>query len=124
MIGITRGDLPIALKEAGLELRFCPVGNMILSFYQIPKSTDFASLLRGLPEDMCQCPHWGYLVKGKMLVHTKTGEEIVETRQAFYMPPGHVPEFLEDCELFEFAPMAEFKEMMEHVMRQTSISTA
>jgi len=118
MAGITREDLPVALNAGGLELRFTPVGNMVLSFYQIPKSTDFASLLKGLPEDMCQCPHWGYLLKGKMLVHAKTGEEVVEAKQVFYMAPGHVPEFLEDCELFEFAPMAEFKEMMEHVMRQ------
>jgi hypothetical protein len=119
MIGISREDLPVALKVGGLELRFSPVGNMILSFYQIPKTTDFASLLKGLPGDMCQCPHWGYLLKGKMLVHTITGEEIVETGQVFYMAPGHVPEFLEDCELFEFAPTAEFGQMMEHVMRQT-----
>lgn len=54
-----------------------------------------------------------------MLVHAVTGDEIVETGQAFYMPPGHVPEFLDDCEVIEFAPMAEFNEMKEHVMRQT-----
>ncbi len=120
MNGITRGDLPIAMQVGGLELRFRPVGNMTLSFYQIPKSTDFASLLKGLPEDMCQCPHWGHLLKGKMLVHTKTGAEIVEAGQVFYMAPGHVPEFPEDCGLFEFAPTAEFKQMMDHVMRQTS----
>ncbi len=119
MIGITREDLPVAMNAAGLELRFTPVGRMILSFYQIPKNTDFASLLRGLPGDMCQCPHWGYLRKGKMLIHTGTGDETVEAGQVFYMPPGHVPEFPEDCELFEFAPMAEFNEMMQHVMRQT-----
>jgi len=120
MSSITREDLPIAVTVGGLELRFSPVGDMTLSFYQISKGTDFASLLKGLPEDMCQCPHWGYLSKGKMLVHTRTGEEIVEAGQAFYMAPGHVPEFLEDCELFEFAPTAEFKQMMEHVMQQTS----
>jgi hypothetical protein len=120
MVSITREELPIAVNAGGLELRFSPVGSMILSFYQIPKNTDFASLLKGLPEDMCQCPHWGYLLKGKMLVHTKTGEEIVKSEQVFYMAPGHMPEFLEDCELFEFAPAAEFKQMMDHIMRQTS----
>jgi hypothetical protein len=120
MIGITREDLPIAIKAGGLELRFSPVGNMTLSFYQIPKNTDFASLLKGLPEDRCQCRHWGYLLKGKMLVHTKMGEEMVETGQVFYMAPGHVPEFLEDCDLFEFAPTDEFEQMMEHIMRQSS----
>ncbi len=120
MIGITREDLPIAMNVGGLELRFRPVGNMILSFYRIPKSTDFASLLKGLPGDMCQCPHWGYLLKGKMLVHTQAGHETVETGQVFYMAPGHVPEFPEDSDLFEFAPTAEWKEMVEHVMRQTS----
>jgi len=120
MIGIVPGDLPIAMKMGGLELRYTPVGNMILSFYLIPKGTDFASLLKGLPEDMCQCPHFGHLLRGKMLVHTRTGDETVGSGQVFYMAPGHVPEFLEDCELFEFAPVAEFKQMMEHVARRTS----
>lgn len=120
MSGITREDLPVAMNAAGLELRFTPVGNMILSFYRIPKGTDFASLLKGLPGDMCQCPHWGHLLKGKILVHTGMGDETVEAGQVFYMAPGHVPEFPEDCELFEFAPLAEFNDMMGHVMRQTS----
>jgi quercetin dioxygenase-like cupin family protein len=59
------------------------------------------------------------VLKGKILVHARTGDEIVVAGQVFYMPPGHAPEFPEDCELFEFAPIAEFKEMMDHVMRQT-----
>lgn len=120
MIGTTRRDLPVALKMGGLELRYIPVGDMILSFYQIPKGTDFASLLKGLPDDMCQCRHWGHLSKGRILVHSKAGDETVEAGQVFYMAPGHVPEFPEDCELFEFAPAAEFKQMMEHVGRQTA----
>ncbi len=93
MISITREDLPIAMNMGGLELRFPAVDNTILSFYQIPRSTDFASLLKGLPGDMCQCPHWGYLLKGKMLVHTQAGQATVKTGQVFYMTPGHVPGF-------------------------------
>jgi len=96
MIGITREDFPVAINAGGLELRFSPVGEMVLGFYQIPKGTDFASLLKGFPDDMCQCPHWGYLLKGRMLVRTKTGEEMVETGQVFYMAPGHVPKFPEN----------------------------
>ena len=120
MRGIIREDLPVVIAAGALEVRFAEFGEMTLAFYRVPKGTDFGPQLKGLPDDMCQCPHWGYFLKGKAVLHTKTGDLTLETGQAFYSPPGHVPEFLEDCELVEFSPTAQFKEAFEHMMRRAA----
>jgi hypothetical protein len=120
MRGIIREDLPIVVAAGALEVRSGEVGDMTLTFYRVPKGSDFTSLLKGLPGDMCQCPHWGYFLKGKAVLHTKAGDLTLEGGQAFYSAPGHVPEFLEDCELVEFSPTAPFKEAFEHMMRQAA----
>jgi hypothetical protein len=48
-------------------------------------------LLKGLPDDRCQCPHWGYVLKGKMTARYADRDEVFEVGDAFYTPPGHVP---------------------------------
>ena len=45
----------------------------------------------GLPDDSCQCPHWGYVLKGELTFRFADREEVFEAGDAFYLPPGHVP---------------------------------
>ena len=61
-------------------------------------------MLVGLPDDLCQCPHWGYVLSGRLKLRTKDGEEFFEAGQAFYWSPGHAPMALEDSEYVEFSP--------------------
>ena len=66
-----------------------------------------------LAVDACQCPHWGYLFRGAFkLTYTDGHEEIVRSGQAYYAPPGHKIECLEDAETVEFSPTAEFQATM------------
>ena len=48
------------------EGRFADLGDFTGYFEKIKGGTDFSPLFVGLPDDSCQCPHWGYLFKGKM----------------------------------------------------------
>ena len=48
-------------------------------------------LMKGLPDDRCQCPHWGYVVEGSFTYRFADREETVNAGDAFYLPPGHVP---------------------------------
>ena len=34
-------------------------------FTSFREDIDTTPLMRGLPADQCQCPHWGYVIKGK-----------------------------------------------------------
>ena len=61
--------------------------------------------LEGLPENLCQCPHWGIVVKGSIHVTYANGiEETVNAGEVYYWPPGHTVKVAEDYEAIEFSP--------------------
>jgi hypothetical protein len=97
-------------------------GDLRIDFAKFPPH-NLAPLLNGLPDDRCQCPHWGFLFTGKIVVRYADHEETISAGQAFYMPPGHVPEALEDCELVQFSPAAQLREVIE-VMRRNAQAMA
>lgn len=77
-------------------------------------------LFKGLPDDQCQCPHWGYMIRGTIRVHTSDGSRDFETGEAYYWPPGHNLEAVTDCEYLEITPAREFDALMEHVASTAS----
>ena len=116
MTATRRSDAPVAIQGDGVELRTQAVGgDMTAAFVRLPQGTNLAPALVGQPDDLCQCPHWGYLLKGRLKMRTKTGDEIYEAGQAFYWAPGHAPEAVEDCEYVDFSPSKEFDEVIDHV---------
>src|SRR5437016_2650027 len=62
-----------------------------VNFVSFAQDIDATPLLKGLPDDRCQCPHWGYVIKGKMTMRVGDREEVFEAGDAWYAPPGHVP---------------------------------
>lgn len=114
-----KGDTPVALEGAGAELRKQEVGgDMSVSFVHLAKGTDMTPAFRGMADGLCPCPHWGYLLKGRLSMHTKDGDETYEAGDAFYWAPGHAPEALEDCEYVDFSPSREFDAVIDHVKAQ------
>lgn len=91
-------------------------GDLRLDFAKFPPH-NLAPMLKGLPDDRCQCPHWGYLFKGAIVVRYADHEETIREGQAFYMAPGHVPEAIEACELIQFSPATELAEVIEVMNR-------
>ncbi|MGA8297575.1 MAG: hypothetical protein WB770_11080 [Acidimicrobiales bacterium] len=64
----------------------------------------------GLPNNLCQCPHWGYLLKGKALVRLADGTEMtINGGDLYHCPPGHKLYAVEDFELIEFNPAGAMK---------------
>ena len=74
-------------------------------------------MLRGAPNDQCQCPHFGYVFKGKMTFRFADREETYEAGDAYYVPPGHTPVLHAGCELVEFSPTEELGKTMEVIMK-------
>jgi hypothetical protein len=71
---------------------------------------DATPLLRGLPDDRCQCPHWGYVTRGTVTFRFADHDEVFEAGDAFYLPPGHVGVANEpDTEVVQFSPTEELK---------------
>jgi hypothetical protein len=92
---------------------------MHVGFETYHEEFDIAPLLEGLPNDMCQCPHWGYIRKGRMRVRyqEEDGEEVIEAGEAYYLPPGHAPIMEAGTEIVEFSPKDEYQKTMEVVER-------
>ena len=74
-----------------VEERHEDVNGTTIQFLTFREDVESAPLLRGLPDDRCNCPHWGYVFKGKVIFDLGDREEVYEAGDAFYIPPGHVP---------------------------------
>jgi len=119
MNSITREDAPIAIEGDGVELRTESVGGgMSAAFVTLPEGADLRPATQGLPDDLCQCPHWGYMLKGRVRMHTVDGHQDYAAGDSFYWAPGHAPEALEDSEYVDFSPTDEFNLVLDHLRGQ------
>jgi hypothetical protein len=115
MRSLTATDIPVKIKNDNVEVRLTEVGPMTAAFIRLAKGTDLGPALVGLPGDNCACPHWGYMLEGRLLMRTPDGESTYEAGQAFYWAPGHAPVALEDCAYVDFSPTAEFEPVIRHI---------
>jgi hypothetical protein len=91
-------------------------GGMTAAYTEIPGDMDFTPLLKGLPDDLCHCAHWGYIVKGSIHIGYADGtEEVVKAGEVFYWPAGHTAWTDEDVAILDFSPEKEFAEVWAHI---------
>jgi hypothetical protein len=114
---ISRHDVPIAIEGDGVELRMREAADLTVAFVRLEAGTDLAPAFTGLPDDLCPCPHWGYMLKGRVRMNTKEGPHDFEAGQAFYWGPGHTPEALEDAEYVDFSPTEQFRRVIDHITK-------
>jgi hypothetical protein len=89
-----------------------------VNFVTFREDVDATPLLKGLPEDRCQCPHWGYVIKGRMTMRFGDREEVYEAGDAWYAPPGHAPIKHEpDTEIVQFSPTEELAKTDQAMMK-------
>ena len=88
-------------------------GEMRVGYETYLSNFDDAPFLKGLPEDRCQCPHWGYLLTGQMTVRYADHEEVIKAGEVYYMAPGHTLLVEAGTTLIEFSPKEEFQKLME-----------
>jgi hypothetical protein len=89
-----------------------------VGFTTFREDVDATPLMKGLPGDQCQCPHWGYVISGEVTFHFADGDEVYETGDAFYTPPGHIPVKHEPgTEIVMFSPAEELHETEAVIMK-------
>jgi AraC-like ligand binding domain len=114
----SKEDLPVAEDYGeGFVSHQVEWGGMIVEISSFPAGVDAAPLFKGLPDDLCQSPHWGYVLKGRVRIRYKDREEVIEAGDVYYLEPGHVPFIEEDSELVEFSPKGEYQRTLEVVER-------
>ncbi len=120
---IAKNDVPIKVNAPGAVARQITdfgdatgYGKMGGEYFTMDAGADIAPLLQGLEDDLCQSPHWGYLVKGKLTVSYKNGEtEDVNSGDLFFWPPGHTVKVGKDAEIVLFSPQHEHTQVLEHI---------
>ena len=88
-----------------------------VNFVSIRQDHDLAPMLSGLPGGRCSCPHWGYVLKGRMIVRYADHEEVCEAGDAFYMPPGHTPAADAGTEFIQISPSDQLQEVEAAVVK-------
>ncbi|THH34600.1 cupin domain-containing protein [Neolewinella litorea] len=97
------------------------LGKISGEYFVLAAGVDTAPLFVGLKGNMCHCPHWGYLVSGKVTATDANGkEETVDAQELFYWPPGHNVKVNEDAEIVMFSPQHEHSEVISHMIKMTS----
>jgi hypothetical protein len=90
-------------------------------FLDLPPGVDFTPLLKGLPHDQCQSPHWGCVLRGSIHLRYANGdEELAQAGEVFYWPAGHTGWTEEGITFLEFSPAADIKPVLDHVQAQTA----
>ncbi len=123
---IAKDDIPVRVDTPGATARqqgdFGDVSGyetMGAEYFSFGAGTDITELLRGLDGDLCQSPHWGYVVKGEITaLYADGSEETSSTGDLFYWPPGHSVRAEDDTDIVMFSPAHEHGAVIDHIRRQ------
>jgi hypothetical protein len=123
---IAKQDIPARINVPGAVARQKnnfgdPTGYGMISgeYFSLGSGTDISPLLQGLEGDLCQAPHWGYMLQGELTVTYKDGtREVLSGGDLFYWPPGHTVKVDQDAEVILFSPQKEHSEVIDHMLNK------
>ena len=121
---LPKHDIPIKINAPGAIARIktdfgdaSGYATMSGEYFSLGAGADLAPLLKGLEGDLCQSPHWGYLLQGELLVtYADATEEVIQGGDLFYWPPGHTVRAHEDTEVVLFSPQAQHGKVVDHIL--------
>ena len=86
-------------------------------YFTLSAGVGTAPLFQGLEGDLCQCPHWGFVLRGQITTTDAIGvQETVKANDLFYWPPGHNVKVDVDAEIVMFSPQREHSHVIEHMI--------
>lgn len=99
-------------------------GGLTVRHISLPPGTDFTPLFKGLPDDLCQCAHWGYVVSGSIRLRYADGrEDLNRAGDLYYWPAGHTGWTDQGVVFLEFSPAEDLRPVLEHVGAQLAASS-
>jgi hypothetical protein len=117
-------ELRLDVDVDGVRIRQAEWGDMNIAIESFAAGVDTAAIFKGLPDDRCQCPHWGYVLRGRVRIRYADHEEVVSAGDAYYLSPGHTTHFDEDTEIVEFSPSGEYQKTLEVAARNMAAMQA
>lgn len=120
---ISRNDIDVKMEIPGATIRqktdfgdAAGLGKISGEYFSLSAGVDTTPLFVGLEGNLCQCPHWGYVLSGQLVTTDAKGvEEKVSEKDLFYWPPGHNVKVLEDAEIIMFSPQEQHTHVIDHM---------
>ena len=112
MPSANQATTPVAVEIPELTGRYAPVGDYTVAFETYPVDVDPAPFFAGLPDDRCQCPHWGFVTAGEITFRWGDHSETFRAGDAYYAPPGHLPLIGAGTSVVEFSPSTALEQTM------------
>jgi hypothetical protein len=124
LMRIAKKDVPVKIDAPGAtacrQTDFGDAsgyGKISGEYFSLAAGTDISPLLQGLEGDLCQSPHWGYLLEGEVTTTFTDGkQETVTAGDLFYWPPGHTVKVGKDAEVILFSPQHEHSHVIDHML--------
>jgi len=95
------------------------LGTISAEYFTLSAGVDTTPLFQGLEGNLCQCPHWGYVLRGRITTTDRHGaRETVNANDLFYWPPGHNVMVDADAEIVMFSPQHEHSRVINHMIEK------
>ena len=121
----TSRDTASQVADLGvMESRSEQLDGYTVEFTTFREDADGTPVFKGLRDDRCQSPHWGYVVRGRLTFRYADHDEVYEAGDAYYAPPGHIPVVTAGTEVVEFSPTDEYSRTLEVVGRNLAAAQA
>lgn len=123
---ISKDKVEVKMEIPGAVIRQQPdfgdatgFGKICGEYFSLSSGVDTTPLFQGLEGNMCQCPHWGFVLRGRVTTTDANGmQETVTTNDLFYWPPGHNVKVEEDADIVMFSPQLEHSHVINHMIEK------
>lgn len=124
---IAKDDVDVRMEIPGAVIRqrrdfgdATGLGKISGEYFSLSAGVDTTPLFLGLEGDLCQCPHWGFVLRGQLTTtDAKGARETVKAHDLFYWPAGHNVKVDADAEIVMFSPQREHSHVIDHMIRKT-----
>jgi hypothetical protein len=121
---VAKDDVDVRMEIPGARIRQRKAFGTVRGFdaisaeyFTLSAGVDTTPLFVGLEGNACQCPHWGFVLRGQITTTDARGErETVKANDLFYWPPGHNVHVDADAEIVMFSPEREHSLVIDHMI--------
>jgi hypothetical protein len=123
---VPKDQVDVMMEVPGVVVRLRPefgevngYDKISAEYFTLAAGVDTTPLFVGLDGDLCQCPHWGFVLRGQITTIDANGTcETVRANDLFYWPPGHNVKVDEDAEIVMFSPQREHTHVIHHMIEK------
>jgi hypothetical protein len=125
---VAKQDIDVKLQLPGAVIRqrmdlgdATGLGKMSGEYFSLAAGVDTTPLFQGLEGNLCQCPHFGFVLQGELVATDAQGrQETVRAHDLFYWPAGHNVRVTADAEIVMFSPQREHAHVIDHMRKKVS----